>query len=405
MFFYKQFVYIVFFILLFTSSFHLFTYAQETPTPSPTTATTPDVDKKQQEIKELEKKVTELKTQSNTLSSQIEVMDGQIKLTQLRIAATQLQLDDLNEDIEITEKKIVKLESSLNDLTKVLLNRIVATYQQASLSSLDILLSSGGIPEFFSRLNYLRIVQQHDKQLILETQQAKNDYANQKNILEDKKQKVVALQTQLEGYTKQLDNDKKAKSALLRDTQNDEKKYQDLLARARAEYQAILGIVAGNGAETEIKKVSQGERIASIIPGASCNSSGAHLHFIVSRNGSTENPFNYLKSVEHDNCTGSSCGSGDGDPFNPSGSWEWPISPSIKYYQGYGSTWAVRNSWVGQIYNFHNGIDILSSSSEVKAVQPGTLYRGSYAGSSCRLPYVRVKQDDGLDTFYLHVYN
>ena len=189
-------------------------------------------------------------------------------------------------------------------------------------------------------------------------------------------------------------------------TRNDEKKYQQLLSAARAEFEAIQAIIAGKGQEEEVGKVSQGQRIASIIQGPSCNSSGGHLHFIVSQSGNTQNPFSQLKNIDFENCSGSSCGSSDGDPFNPSGSWDWPINPKVKFTQGYGSTWAVRNTWVGRVYSFHNGIDIDSGSSpEIRAVRAGTLYQGSYSGSSgCRLRYVRIDHDDSdLETFYLHI--
>lgn len=378
MLFYKQFAYIVFFILLFTSSFHLFTYAQETPTPSPTTAATPNVDKKQQEIKELEKKVTELKTQSNTLSSQIQVMDGQIKLTQLRIAATQLQVDELTGDIEITSKKIAKLESSLNDLTKVLLNRIVATYEQGSLSSLDILLSSGGVPDFFSRLNYLRIVQQHDKQLILETQQAKNDYANQKNILEDKKQKVVTLQTQLEGYTKQLDSDKKNKENLLAVTKNSEKEYQRRLADALRELQQIQSAAKFLVDQTP-RDVNRGDAIG--LMGNTGYSFGAHLHFGIYSASSLaqynyysgyENPANYLQSASVDWATG--CG---GDPKGGSntgsGSFAWPMDTGgLHITQGFGHTCYSDVYYRG---NPHPAYDMYNNSNiVVHAIESGKAY-------------------------------
>lgn len=382
------------------------------PTPTPTTAQTPTPtpDKSQQtsdlqkQIEELENKVKDLQAQEKTLSSQISVMDNQIKLTQYRIDYTKQQINELTTDINTASEKITNLEGSLNNITKTMLGRIAATYQLSSIQPLQLLLSSTSFSDFITRTNYIRIVQAHDKKTIYNTVQARNDYENQKQIFEGKKQKVLALQTQLETYTKQLDDEKNAKQSLLRSTQNDERKYQDLLAKARAEYLAIQGIVSGNGSETEVGRVSQGQRIASIIPGASCNSSGGHLHFIVSRNGATENPFSYLKGIDYENCSGSSCGSSDGDPFNPSGSWDWPLNGPIEMNQGYGSTWAVRNTWVGRVYNFHNGIDITGSSYEVKAVQNGTLYRGSYAGSGgCRLPYVRVRHDDGLDTLYLHV--
>ncbi len=375
----------------------------QTPTPA-SSGNSKELDDLNNKIKEYEAKVSELKSQGNSLSVQIEAMDNQIKLTEYRVNATKQEIMDITLDIDSATKRMKNLESSLTDVSKVLLNRVVATYKAGGYETLPVLLASDNFADALSRANYLRIVQAHDKQLLLNTQQARNDYANQKQIFEDKRKKIEALKTQLEGYTAQLDKDKAAKESLLKATKNDEKKYQDLLSKARSEYAGIQGILAGNGAETEAGPVSEGSRIASIIPGASCNSSGGHLHFIVSRNGATENPFSYLKSVDHNNCSGSSCGSSDGDSFNPSGSWEWPIGGPITMYQGYGSTWATRNSWVGRIYSFHNGIDIVGPSYDVKAVRAGTLYRGSYAGAGCRLPYVRVRHEDGLDTFYLHVY-
>ena len=164
--------------------------------------------------------------------------------------------------------------------------------------------------------------------------------------------------------------------------------------------------MAGKGTESQVGHVNEGERIASVIQGASCNSSGTHSHFIVSSNGVTQNPFSYLRSgVSFENCSGPYCGSPDADPFNPSGSWNWPMNPSIKFNQGYGVTWAVRNTWAGSIYSFHNGLDFNGASSEVKAVRAGILFRGSYiGGSGCSLRYVRVDHDENeLDTFYLHV--
>ena len=150
-------------------------------------------------------------------------------------------------------------------------------------------------------------------------------------------------------------------------TRNDEKRYQSLLAAAKSEFEAIQAIIAGQGDETEIGPVEQGARIASIIQGASCNSSGSHLHFIVRQGDIALNPFAYLSSgIGVENCSGSSCGSADGDPFNPSGSWNWPISSPVKFTQGFGSTWATRNTWVGRIYSHHNGIDIDNEGAETR---------------------------------------
>lgn len=212
----------------------------EDPTPTVTPTPSPDNSQKQYEelqgkIKDLESKLSNVQAQGKTLSSQISSMDSQINLTQLRMNSAKGELSQLNTDISSASKKISTLEDSLNNITKVLLKRIVATYQMGSVPPLQVLMSSNSIGDFVSRANYLKIVQAHDKRLIYDTQQARNDYENQKIIFEGKKQKVEALKVQLEKYAIQVDREKKSKQALLEVTKNDETKYQALLKEARTQ--------------------------------------------------------------------------------------------------------------------------------------------------------------------------
>lgn len=341
-----------------------------------------------------EDNILKLKDSGKTLVSQILQFDAQIKLTSLRIQKTE-------EQIGLLSGRINQIEGSLESLTEAFNERAIETYKMAKVSDPFLLIiSSDNLSEAFNRFSYLKKIQEGDRNLLDRLQKANDTYKDQKVDQED-------LQKQLGKQKADLDNQKAAKAHLLAVTKNDEKKYQQLLAQARAEYEAIQAIIAGKGTETDVGQVSEGQRIASVIQGSSCNSRGSHVHFIVRKqNNTTDNPFNYLKSgISYQNCSGSSCGSSDGDAFNPTGSWNWPIQPNIKFNQGYGSTWAVRNNpWVREIYSFHNGIDINSeSSSEVKTVKSGKLYQGSY-NVGCRLKYVRVDHDDSdLDTLYLHI--
>ncbi|MEK7186675.1 MAG: hypothetical protein AAB675_04950, partial [Patescibacteria group bacterium] len=168
--------------LLLTSSLFVYKTANA-QTVSPTQA--PDQQKikdLQNQINDLQNKVNDLKNQQKTLSSQIAVMDNQIKLTQLRISSTEQEITDLTLDIDTANKKISTLENSLEKLTGVLIERIVATYEVGTIQPFHVLLSSDNVTNFFKRLNYLKIAQEHDKRLIYDTTQAKNDYSNQKEI-------------------------------------------------------------------------------------------------------------------------------------------------------------------------------------------------------------------------------
>lgn len=216
----------------------------QTATPTPVSQQATDLNKK---IQELEAKVSDLRSQENSLSSQIGVMDNQIKLTEYRINLNKQEIETLTHDIDTAGDRMKNLESSLSSVSKVLINRIVATYEVGGVEPIHVLASSNDISDLFARANYLRVVQAHDKKLMYNAQQAKNDYANQKNIFENKKAKIEALKTQLETYSKQLDDQKQSKQRLLAETQGSEASYQRLLAQAKAQLAGFSNFTASQG--------------------------------------------------------------------------------------------------------------------------------------------------------------
>ncbi|MBU3928852.1 MAG: hypothetical protein KKB74_13690 [Bacteroidetes bacterium] len=352
-------------------------------------------------------KVKQLGAQGDTLASTIAYLNSKMALTEAQINQTETELKKLEEEISLLSVKIVRLDENLTNISKLLVSRIGASYKRSLFKPIYMVFATGGLSDFFERNKYLQSIQQNDRVVLLELQNSKDQHEQQKKIEEEKQAQAENLKKKLAEQNKALITQRQSKEELLRITKNDEKKYQALLTVAREEYAAIQGIIAGKGVETEIGHVNEGEKIATIIQGPSCNSSGAHLHFIIAENGSVKNPFNYLSNIDYVNCSGAGeCSSAD--TFNPSGDWTWPINARVKFSQGYGMTWAIQNTWVGKIYQFHNGIDINSeSASTVKAVKKGQLYKGSYSGwNGCVLPYVRINHDDSdLDTFYLHAYH
>ena len=113
---------------------------------------------------------------------------------------------------------------------EVLLNRIVATYEVGTIQPVEILLTSNNASDFFTRLNYLKLAQAHDKKLIYDTQQAKVDYTNQKDILEGEKTQVEQLKQQLQVQTTQLNQENQVKQQLLQTDEDQIAQYQAQLA-------------------------------------------------------------------------------------------------------------------------------------------------------------------------------
>ena len=321
-------------------------------------------------------------------------MDTQIYLTALQIQDTEQKIIKTGKAIDLLGSRIEGLDQSLDYLSKLLINRVVEGYKKRPFSIFALLLDNENANDFLNQIKYLKTAQTNNQKLLYTVQETKSNYEEQKKLREEKKTELDKLNANLEQQKIDLNNQKITKQKILTDTQNDEAIYQKLLAQAQAEYAAIQGIVAGAGTETQLREVKKGDTIASIIEGSSCNSSGTHLHFIVQEGGTVKDPFGYLKPIDNINDSG-------GDTWNPSGSWDWPISPTIEFHQGYGVTWFVRAyGW----YNFHNGIDISGPSNNVYAVADGTLFKGSYS-LGCVLSYVKLAhKDSNMTTLYLHVY-
>lgn len=363
-------------VFLFIGSAHQ-SYSQ-TFTPTPTPDTSSKAKDLQDEVKQYQDKITELQSQAKTLSSQVKVMDSQIKLTELKILASQEEIEELNADIEVASGRITKLDATLENITKVLIKRIVATYQTGSTPPLEVLLSSSTVSNAITRSQYLKIVQEHDKRLVVDTAQAKNDYQNQKTIFEGKKEKVEALHKQLDIYAQQLDQQKVEKQNLLSATKNSESEYQKRLADALKELQQIQK-AAQTLVSTEARKVTKGEKIG--LMGNSGYSFGAHLHFGIynitsleqyNYYSSFENPANTLEAKSVDWDTG--CG---GDPTGQTstgtGSFSWPMSTdSLHITQGSGITCYSNIYYKGKphpAFDMYNNSDIV-----VRAVEEGQAY-------------------------------
>ncbi|MFA6518956.1 MAG: hypothetical protein WCV93_04915 [Candidatus Shapirobacteria bacterium] len=357
-----------------------------------------NTDELTKKINEYTQKIEQLRTTKDSLGKQLKLLDSEIALNGLRINQTEMLVTNLKNEIGSLGQKIEELDSFLNQLSQAYLKQVVENYKRPKLAPFLLLNQSSVFNNFFRQLKYIARTQKasHDSLLQLEGTLTVFDQEKDKKVV--KQAELETLEKKLSDQRKALENDKKAKDRLLAETKNDETKYQTLLSQTRSELDAIEAVIAGNGEESKVGEVKAGSKIASVIEGQSCNSSGTHLHFMVKINNLVQNPFSYLKSIAHVDYS-------NGDNFNPTGSWNWPINESIEFNQGYGSTWSIRNTWVKKIYSFHSGIDISSTgSNDVFATHEGTLYRGKF-GSGCTLKYVRVQDKDKpeLSTLYLHV--
>lgn len=356
-----------------------------------------ELEDKEKEIREYEERIKGLQSQQKTLKSTIAYFENKIELTSVSIEQNEEKIEVLEEEIGKLSVKIDRLNESLEITSQLLVVRIIETYKKGSVNPACLFLVSDGFSQFLTRYQYLKVVQAHDRELLFKMEQARFDYDSQKVLKEEKQKEVEEVKLQLEKQRSTLAQQKKDKEYLFTVTKSDEDHYQNLLATARAEYEAIEAAIRRALADLgEGSSIEKGATIALMgNTGGPCCSTGTHLHFEVRKNGEAQNPAGYLKniSVVWDN-------NPDGE-FSFSGDWDWPISdPRIT--QGYGMTSFARTGFYGG--NPHTGLDMVNESHAIKAPKAGTLYKGSTTcGSGCPINFVAIDHGDGLITWYWHV--
>ncbi len=212
-----------------------------------------------------------------TLKSQLTYLETQFRFTQLKIDETSAQINKLENEISILSDGITKLSTTLDNISKVLLADIIQTYKYGNYSTIDLLFSSHGFTDLLEKLKYIKVAQAYDKKKLYELQVTKLVYNDQKRNKLIKQAEAEKLNENLAAYKVQLDQQKKDKAELLSETQNDEGRYQQLIAKLHADSDSLARALGAGG--IKLGSVNKGDRIASV--GNSGCSTGPHLHFEV----------------------------------------------------------------------------------------------------------------------------
>lgn len=311
----------------------------------------------QKKQKELEQQESQVKKQIKANKSDQAVVKQQISNISANMNVIKQQIDilgnqirDCNKNIEKENAQIADTQKRIDSNTQLYKQRICALYEVGDVSRIQLLLASKNISEFLTRYEVIKMIQQHDNNLIAQLKADKQSLEKEKKTLENQKAQLLAKQSTLDEQKSAYEakqSEAKSLYSKLKDSASEFAKAQDEIDAAEQKASEQISAI--------IKKKQEEARKAAAASGGS---------------------YKYV-----------------------GGNWLWPIQNMSGQYisSGFGPR-------AGHKYP-HSGIDIAAggiAGHEILAANSGTVIIAGYDSSGIYGNYVVIDHGGGLTSLYGH---
>lgn len=237
-----------------------------------------DIAAKNRQIEELQRQIAEYqaqidqnRTKSRTLQTEISKLNAEINQVTLEIKSLGYSIDQTSLEIRDTIEKIIEAEEKLSKHKEALGQFIRLAYETDQKTLTEILLNNGTLSDFFNNLNNLKTTQDNLRLTIESIQELRVALDEQREQLEGRKTDLERLKSLQEVEKRALDGTKSQKNRILRDTQGEESKFQELVRKSQLDINRIrdqIYYLEKNGvtAEDAVKYGELAARRAGIRP-------------------------------------------------------------------------------------------------------------------------------------------
>lgn len=203
-------------------------------------------DERDDKIKQLEtsidgynQEIQRRQSEAQSLSNQISIFELQIKQAQAEIDATNLVIKRLNFAISQKESSIAQKEREIKQQNILLAQYLRQIARSDGGSLLGFLLKNEKFSDFFNDINSLNNIQSQIHSTLEKIKELKEKLIKEKDDLESDRSEQEQLKRIQARQKTDMENAKKQKKKLLDETRGQEKTYQQLVAKARADIEAI----------------------------------------------------------------------------------------------------------------------------------------------------------------------
>ncbi len=166
-----------------------------------------------------QQRVNQLAQQRDSLASEIQYINSQIELTNLKIQDTQQKIIDTQKEIDVLGARISGLDQTLNNLSALMIQKIVESYKQRSISLLSLIFDTKNANDLIDQVKYVNTTRDNDQKLLIQVQATKTNFEEQKVLRDEKKAELNNLQASLNIQQTQLQAQEQTKQNLLNITE------------------------------------------------------------------------------------------------------------------------------------------------------------------------------------------
>jgi murein DD-endopeptidase MepM/ murein hydrolase activator NlpD len=332
-------------------------------------------------LNETENRLNDIQAKATTLTSQLNNLDQQISNTTsiieqvfVQVTENENTLKQLNEQLQLKNVELKHQKELLMDYLKFLYskeNAIKSTMMDdSSINMAKLLLSDKPAGQTLQELKYFNILEESGHEIFSKLEKSAKEQTVRQFQIENVRNKLTRLYSELEEQRKNLQVDRLAKEQLLDETKGQEKIYQQLLEESKKQHNdALFEITALRDNLIFIQ-----EKIAQL--GDKFNPDD--YQGILDRE--TTSIYDYIKSTS-------------GDEFLPI----WPVSP------GRGVSAYFHDSSYQHAFGVpHNAVDIRApQGTPIKAVADAVVYKAVDNGYG--YSYITLAHGGGFMSLYGHV--
>ncbi|MGH2490906.1 MAG: murein hydrolase activator EnvC family protein [Candidatus Limnocylindria bacterium] len=207
-------------------------------------------------------RISDLAQQQAAAESEAEALGYEIQIREEQLALVAFQLDETKAFAESLTAQAAEQQRQLVQREDLYAKHLVATYRQALISPLEMLLSSRTLTEFANRVQQMIFVNRQDQQLANEIRTLRASTAAKLDDAAGKQNEILGLQDQIATQRKSLAEEKTKYEQLVAQMQSAIEQQADERANAATNKSQAVGALSAANRETADlnRKLEEAER-------------------------------------------------------------------------------------------------------------------------------------------------